>query len=212
MVARAREIRTGRVVIRSENPNQEAVQDAAIRPGVEVRAETPEVGTADNWAGALWNGWYSGDCTVGYTLRRLSDNQQGVATAGHCGDVGDVNGYALWPEEQEVCYNTNGDRQVHPMDGGPTYAYFPTYTGPLAWIYNLAGGYFVGQDVYRYGQTGKELNEISDVLKLYPMSASGDCLSGNVYGWQLAGSTRTAGSVSQPGDSGGPVLLAFNGN
>lgn len=69
------------------------------------------------------------------------------------------------------------------------------------------GVHYTGQLFFRRGRN-TTASGTNSALETAAVGAGGDCAARNVTGWVL---TNTSGSAVVGGDSGGPLLLAYNG-
>ena len=207
-------IRTGEIEIRAASSDHPAVGALADKKGFRHVEESVLAQTAVEYGGDRFNGYNGGTCSVGYTVRRLSDNFPGIVTAGHCYHIGSVGGHPLWPEEQELCYGYQRDRQVHPIDGGATTEKFALYVAGYGYLQTyfeaVAGGWYDGQPSYRVGTYTYEFNKMRQPVWTW-INGNSECASAWNYGYRLTASDRTQGQVAITGDSGGPLVAQYNG-
>lgn len=106
----------------------------------------------------------------------------------------------------EVCTNT--DRQLHNIPVGVPAGYsFQNYNNASTVIWDVAGGWFAGQNFFRRGRFTKALGTISDIKT--EIGSGGDC--GQLFSVRGFNLFNTSGQAAVGGDSGGPLLLAYNG-
>lgn len=180
-----------------------------------------------------------GKCTVGFPIKRDSDNWAGIVTAGHCGnDYWTPNGSwgrwvdslnkttasntenidynwattGAWPSEWDSCAP---DRQVNPVSLQDSYAiFFNRSTDAWTSVYDQAIGWYDGQPIYR---TGRRTEQVGNLL--YPTIAQPNRTA---WGTNIVPSDAECGSrsldgfryepkTSLGGDSGGPLLFAYDG-
>lgn len=176
---------------------------ASLPPSVEVRSDEA-IGdeVAASFAGTEMNP----GCTVGFAVQN-SSGTHGLITAGHCTDTGtSAYGFTTGNAQSEVC--TDVDRQLHTTPATQIWEGF--YNGNV-WtnIHAVAGGWYPGQNYFRRGRNTIATGTIQDISTGTASSPPGDCpTSYTVRGFVLNLST---GSGVVGGDSGGPLMLAYNG-
>jgi hypothetical protein len=197
----------GRVIL-AMNPADESVNDTIdlirtmVPPGVDV-IKAPIDNRPASYAGVP----FSITCTGGYAVR--SGGQGGIVTAAHCAnDVGSAYGFPLGFATAEVCAGI--DRQVHTTPADYLWNGFFNYNGQWTQIYEVAGGYYQGQNVVRVGKFTSAYGQIGNKEPL-TIGGTPDCSPGGNYtvsGFKLY---NLGGGAVQGGDSGGPMMLVYNG-
>ena len=182
---------------------------------VEIRIDDALL-VATSYAGASLSNGVETYCSLGYVARQASTGRMGMVTAGHCADGAGwaTNGshvgyFTLVEPGTESC--TPHDRQLHRLyatNSATENSGFYDYFGQWSSIRNVAGGYYVGQTVFRRGQHTVELALVKAREYSRPNLNGGDCgASFSVTGHLL---DRVFGSSSIAGDSGGPWYLLYN--
>lgn len=174
-------------------------------------------------AGHIWDNWngtyYVPGCTVGYTASTGSLHY--VMTAAHCtdgwhqarswtalhGETTSASNYS------ESC--TSGDRQWQRVDAPVDHLLFDNYLGYYQSIQGVAGGWYAGQPAIMSGRvSGVDWGNIQFTgspwgnYGLPPGPSADDC---SATGISTTG-IRVENIAADPGDSGGPILLYYNGS
>ena len=177
--------------------------------------EVPKVQNAPSASSQyLTNGTWQTRCTVGFAVRRNSDNWPGVVTNGHCSRAtwapswtGRANGQTYWQGEQPTC-GPAADSQIHPITG--------TVASPGS-IWEVAGGLYENQPTMRQGAFTSNTstvvaNPVGVLIASRPVNGTGvsdTCpFMYNIVSFDTS-NTLTSGTWSQPGDSGSPVLPLY---
>ena len=170
----------------------------------------------------LHGGTALSDCTLGYVVRRLSDNKRFVSTAGHCANSNSVDFAGSAAEDTylgPVVLENNpfvtppvgplgyaADIQVHNSwvrDFDLTNLVWTGTSAPVRVMYSQTKGGTLGWTVCKYGKrTGLTCGQVIDI-NLAP------------NGWpstyvRVRNSLQT-GEIACPGDSGGPVFFSAPG-
>jgi hypothetical protein len=179
--------------------------------------ESPELQTpATGLAGSdsrhfIFGGWYA-TCTAGFMWGGFGIT--GYAIAGHCPDATVSNPSSIdapfdtTTTFSEFCPGSGGDYQAHsfitPTDPKEHVMNKQGWGSPIS-IEAVAGGYYIGQTVFKTGLWANSTSTSWGVVNGFGSvntSAGGDCAAGT------ASMLKTT-ALGKPGDSGGPVLLLF---
>jgi hypothetical protein len=180
-----------------------------IRSEVNLAADPDsKIGTA-SYAGAP-----TASCTIGYAVSRPIGpgvRQGALVTAGHCPDTGQVTyGFSLGNVQDEVCGGQ--DRQLHTTPTNFLWNGFFLPGGSWTQIQAVAGGWYDGQPFARERKFTSAQGTIRTPGPVAPQVSGGDCGNYSVYGFILDNYPAYASQKAIGGDSGGPLLLAYNGN
>lgn len=189
----------GTVVFETNERNAGLLTSLRLPPDVPVVLSDIEPMPTGSYANAPMN---ASTCSTGYAVRRNSDNWRGVVTAGHCPANNSSYGHTLWPQEQQTCAVT--DRQVHPTTAPYIWNGFFNLSGQRTAIAGVAGGWLNNQPFTRKGVNTSAGGNIGPYVTR--SFGGGDCGGYNATGFELFNSSG-AGAI--PGDSGGPLMLAY---
>jgi hypothetical protein len=198
--------RSGTLGIRVNALDRPLLQDETFPVGVDIRTGDVELHQPSSYAGAGMS-----NCTVGFAATQTIGapvNQvfRGVVTAGHCANSGQTAyGYALGTAQQEIC--SNSDRQLHTTSAPNLWYGFFDFNNVWTTIQAVAGGWYSGQPFVRKGRIGSAFGVVGDP-KIIPVGGNGDCGTYQAYTFPLF---NTAGTEVIGGDSGGPLMLIYNG-
>jgi hypothetical protein len=198
--------RFGTVGIRVNPADRRLIENEVLPVGVDVRDGDVEVHQPSSFAGAGMS-----DCTVGFAATQALVNRtvRGVVTAGHCPNSGQTAyGYPLNNAQQEIC--SYSDRQLHVTSAPNLYWGFYDYFNVWSTIQAVAGGYYRGQPFHRRGRYSVAAGIVGDPQYVpFGGNPTGqDCGNYMAYVFPLFNS---AGGLLIGGDSGGPLMLIYNG-
>ncbi len=185
---------------------------------ITLLAEQPPVVPRQLAAGADVK-WFNGSfwapaCTAG--LQYGGFGATGFITAGHCPDATPAFPSSLdypWDSTSTIYESCTGvgDLQVHqyiqPID--PNEKFMRKNPLSYSWVVGIAAGWYSGQPSVKIGLWGNAtqttVSVVFTAVANFNMPAGGDC-GGGVIGYALL--TYNGGML---GDSGGPILLEYNG-
>ena len=204
---------TGKITVDADSSSIPADLDRAIvepadGPGNDViHYDSLLAASAGDSVGYLLYGGYADECTAGFTYK--GSGVTGYATAGHCGGGNTyVAGfYSASPTPRSQ--NCNPDVEFTDFQYAPTplNTAHDHYHGST-WTMHVGTGFYIGQltrkiGMYENGNTGSNTGTVL-AYGTASAPAGGPCPAKNFTA--LAVSNTGAG-----GDSGGPVLLLYNG-
>lgn len=174
-------------------------------------------------AGQIWDNWngtnYVSGCTVGYTAS--TGSLYYVMTAAHCtdgwhqarswsalhGETTSANNYS------ESC--TSGDRQWQRVNAPVDHLLYDNFSNYYISIQGLAGGWYAGQPALMSGRvSGIDWGNIQFTgspwgnYGLPPGPSADDCAASGISTTGI----RVENIAADPGDSGGPIVLYYNGS
>ena len=176
----------------------------------------PEATPATGLAGSdmKYSPNWSALCTAGFMWGGYGVT--GFATAGHCPDPSSSTPASLdspWDTFitfSEVCAPSGGDYQAHSFVSAIDPKEHVMNKSGSPWspipIEGVAGGYFVGQQVYKTGRWANSTSSSWGVVSSFGTitnGAGGDCPGGSFSGLKTT-------ALAKPGDSGGPMLLLYS--
>jgi hypothetical protein len=161
------------------------------------------VAAAGDAVGFLYpgQGSYTNVCTAGAMYE--GTGVSGFITAGHCPDGNTyVNGfYSAAPTlRAESC---NPDYQLQDFQYAPS-PYNSAHAAPTYYVMYLAGGTYATQPVLKIGITSGNVSGQVVTYENHYFAAGGDCAASTNY-------TLKTSTTAAPGDSGGPILVLYNG-